>query len=204
MTVFVASIFTAAPALADIFNQETLKTHLRWNLMVPRDQFFINKKDGVLNIETVNLESFHVLAGEIARINANDQYIESVAYSKDNFPAKPATIIVKLKNPSVELFSFYRDADKKYILDFWINADLVSEKAAGFKKPLPLPTAAQEAVFAPKKEALNKNALLTRKSNFLPVVEVSKAKEDQEQPHPGFRDFRYGASFIWDCRPMIP
>jgi tetratricopeptide (TPR) repeat protein len=204
MTVFVASIFTAAPALADIFNQETLKTHLRWNLMVPRDQFFINKKEGFLNIETVNLESFHVMAGEMAKINANDQYIESIAYSKENFPARPATIIVKLKDPSVELFSFYRDADKKYILDFWINADLISEKAAAFKKPLPLPTGPVETVFTPKKEVVNKNALLTRKSSFLPVVEVTKVKEDEDIPHPGFRDFRYGASFIWDYRPMIP
>ena len=121
MTLFVASTFTTSLALADIFNQETLKTHLRWNLMVPRDQFFINKKEGILNIETVNLELFQTLSGELAKLDADGQYIESISYSKDNFPAKPATVTVKLKDPSVELFSFYRDADKKYILDFWIN-----------------------------------------------------------------------------------
>lgn len=204
LSLLLMTLFTAAPALADIFNQETLKTHLRWNLMVPRDQFFINKKEGILNIETVNLESFHTLAGELAKINPNEQYIESVTYSKDNFPAKPATVTVKLKDPSVELFSFYRDADKKYILDFWINADLISEKkTTAFKKPLALPVG-PEPVLMPKKEALNKNALLTRKSSFLPVVEVTKAREGEDLPHPGFRDFRYGASFIWDYRPMIP
>lgn len=204
MTLFVARLLSADSALAEIFNQETLKTHLRWNLMVPRDQFFINKKEGLLNIETVNLESFHTLAGEMAKISANEQYIESVSYSKDNFPARPATIIVKLKNPSVELFSFYRDADKKYILDFWINADLMAEKAVTFKKPLPLPKMPEIPLLLPKKEAINKNSLLNRKSPFLPVIDSSNARENEQLPNPGIRDFRYGASFIWDYRPMIP
>ena len=113
------NVFAAAPALADIFNQETLKTHLRWNLMVPRDQFFINKKEGVLIFETVNLEMFHVLAGELAKINADGQYIESISYSKENFPANLATIVVKLKDPSVELFSFFIGMLTKII--FWIS-----------------------------------------------------------------------------------
>jgi len=95
MTLYVASALSASPALADIFNQEILKTHLRWNLMVPRDQFFLNKKEGVLNIETVNLEMFHILAGELAKINADGQYIETITYSKENFPARPATITVE-------------------------------------------------------------------------------------------------------------
>lgn len=203
MTLFVASTLTTSVALADIFNQETLKTHLRWNLMVPRDQFFINKKEGVLNIETVNLELFHTLAGELAKINADGQYIENISYSKENFPARPATVTIKLKDPSVELFSFYRDADKKYILDFWINTDLISEKTAAFKKPLPLPIVPDLAM-VPKKESGTKNALLTRKSVILPVVEVTNEIADEKLPNPGFRDFRYGASFLWDYRPMIP
>ena len=203
MTLFVASTFTTSLALADIFNQETLKTHLRWNLMVPRDQFFINKKEGTLNIETVNLELFQTLAGELAKLNADGQYIESISYSKDNFPAKPATVTVKLKDPSVELFSFYRDADKKYILDFWINSDLISEKSTAFKKPLPLPVTS-DAAMVKKKKLVAKNDILNRKSSILPVVEVTNDIADEEPPHPGYRDFRYGASFIWDYKPMIP
>ena len=203
MTCLMASVLNAAPVLADIFNQETLKTHLRWNLMVPKDQFFINKKENILNIETVNLELFHTLAGELAKINANGQYIESISYSKENFPARPATVVIKLKDPSVELFSFYRDADKKYILDFWINADLVSEKTAAFKKPLALPEI-QSAPLPSKKDVMGKNPLLMTKSSILPMVEVTKERADEQVPNPGYRDFRYGASFFWDYRPMIP
>lgn len=202
MTLFVASGFSAASAVADIFNQETFKTHLRWNLVVPRDQFYINKKEGLLQLETVNLELFETLSGEIAKLAPQGQYVESISYSKDNFPARPATISVKLKDPSVELFSFYRDADKKYILDFWINSDLVADRPATFQKPLALPVT-QEPVMKVKKET-SKNDLLTRKSPILSTVEVTQEKVNEKLPNPGFRDFRYGASFIWDYQPMIP
>jgi hypothetical protein len=210
MTLIVASAFAVAPVLADIFNQETFKTHLRWNLVVPRDQFYVVKKEQILNLETVNLELFEKLAGELAKSNPHDQYVESISYSKENFPARPATISVKLKDPSVELFSFYRDADKKYILDFWINNDLLSASAVDFKKPLALPAptvaASKAKVVAPleKKEKSEKNDLLTQKGSILSIVEVTKEKVEEKRPNPGYRDFRYGASFIWDYEPMIP
>lgn len=202
-TLFVASALAASSVLADIIDQETFKTHLRWNLVVPRDQFYIVKRDQTLYIETVNLKMFETLAGDLTKLKTNGQYIESINYSKDNFPAKPATISVKLKDSSVELFSFYRDADKKYILDFWINTDLVSEKNAGFKKPLLIPTE-EKAPLAVKKIAPPKNALLNKKSAILPVVEVTKAAAEEKVTNPEYRDFRYGASFIWDYKPMIP
>ena len=201
MTLLVASGMTAAVALADIFNQEQFKTHLRWNLVVPRDQFFIVKREGVLNIETVNLELFDKLAGEISRFEKNTQYIEDVKFSKANFPARPATVSIKLKDPTVELFSFYRDADKKYILDFWINSDLVAEKPA-ISKPLPLPKVEAPIPKKKQKAALSKNDLLLQKSSILPALEVPEVSGSAINP--GYRDFRYGASFIWDNRAMIP
>lgn len=203
-TLCVASAFAASSVLADIINQENLKTHLRWNLVVPRDQFFIVKRDQTLFIETVNLEMFEKLAGDLAKVKLNGQYIDTINYSKDNFPAKPATISVKLKDQSVELFSFYRDADKKYILDFWINTDLVTEKTAGFQKPLTVPVEEKKPILITKKPSVLPANPLMQKSKILPVVEATQALADEKQINPGFRDFRYGASFIWDYQPMIP
>jgi tetratricopeptide (TPR) repeat protein len=204
MTLLAAGTLAVPSVLADVINQESFKTHLRWNLVVPKDQFYIVKKGDTLFIETVNLQLFEVLAGELAGITSNDQYIEKISYSKESFPAKPATITVKLKDPSVELFSFYRDADKKYILDFWINTDLISEKVAAFKKPLPLPLEKKLVPPSKKKPIASKNELLTRKSPFLSVVEVPVSKVDEKLPNPEYRGFRYGASFLWNYHPMIP
>lgn len=202
-TFFVASMLTASSVLADVINQESFKTHLRWNLIVPRDQFVVVKKNQNLHIETLNLQLFETLAGELAAIKPNDQYVESISYSKENFPARPATVIVKLKDPSVELFSFYRDADKKYILDFWINTDLISEKTPEFKKPLALPVEAPKPVKT-QKVSTDKNALLTRKSPLLPVVEVTQKDVSESLVNPEYRDFRYGANFFWNYSAMIP
>jgi hypothetical protein len=210
MTLCVASALSSAVALADVINQENLKTHLRWNLTVPRDQVYIVKRDQTLFFETVNLELFDQLSQELGRLKVNSQYVNDISYSKENFPSRPATITVKLKDPSVELFSFYRDADKKYILDFWINTDLVTEKVSSFQKPLPVPVETKKAVVPTPKPVAKTNdksptqILVNRKSNILPVVEATSSAADQKKVNPGFRDFRYGASFFWDYAPMIP
>ncbi len=194
----------AQVSLADIISQENLKTHLRWNLSVPRDQFFIVKKDQSLFIETVNLEMFEALSAEIGKLSLNSQYIDGVNYSKDNFPARPATISVKLKDPSVELFSFYRDGDKKYILDFWINTDLITEKTSALQKPLPIPVEEKKPQLISKKPLSKAPIALVQKSKILPAVVASQEAATEKQVNPEFRDFRYGASFIWDYGPMIP
>src|SRR3954468_9027172 len=103
-TLFVASMLAAYSSLADVINQENFKTHLRWNLVVPRDQVVIVKRDQTLNLETLNLQLFETVSNEVAKLKLNNQYVESVSYSKENFPARPATVFVKLKDPSVELF----------------------------------------------------------------------------------------------------
>lgn len=199
-TFIIASAWTATSVLADVINQETFKTHLRWNLMVPRDQLTVVKRDQTLYIETLNLQLFETIAGDLARISADSSYIQNVSYSKENFPSRPATVSVKLKDPSVELFSFYRDADKKYILDFWINSDLIAEKSPKMAKFQPLP---DEPVVTKKKVDLPaKNSLLTAKSKLLTNVEVKQSSE--VLMNPGYRDFRYGASFMWNYGAMIP
>src|SRR5690606_24825869 len=36
------------------------------------------------------------------------------------------------------------------------------------------------------------------------IVEVTESKARENSPNPDFRDFRYGASFVWNYDPMIP
>lgn len=209
LTALALILSVSATSLANSFNQEAFKTHLRWNIFAPRDQVFITKKDQTLTIETLNLQLFEKLANDFGKINADQVYVTSIRYSQENFPAKPATITVSLKDQSIELFSFYRDVDRKYILDFWINKDLVTERNAALSKPLPLPApetvkkAEIKKVVAPPSE--NKVLEARTNSKILPVVEASKPiTKDISKNNPDYRDFRYGASFIWDYQPMIP
>jgi outer membrane protein assembly factor BamD (BamD/ComL family) len=205
LTALALTISVFQTTLADSFNQETFKTHLRWNIVAPRDQVFITKKDQTLVIETLNLQLFEKLAHDFGRINADQIYVTDIKYSQENFPTKPASITVSLKDQSIELFSFYRDVDRKYILDFWINKDLVTERTAALSKPLPLPEVkkvpVRKAVIAQEKKVLPPRI----ESKILPIVEVDKTiTQDISKNNPDYRDFRYGASFVWDYLPMIP
>lgn len=203
LTILLFAITWSAVAYADVFSQESFKTHLRWNLIVPKEQVSIVKKDNQVILETLNLPLYEQLAGELAKLKRAEGYIETVTYNQENFPAKPAQAIVTLKNSSVELFSFYRDVDRKWILDFWVNTDTVPSSAASFKKPLPLPAevAPKAAAGAPKKKDIP-IALRAPKKSLLevvapPVVAVKKT-------NPEYRDFRYGAAFIWDYPALLP
>ncbi len=191
-------------AMAAIFNQEKFNTHLRWNLEVPKDQFFIVKTASDLKIETINLELFEKLVGELSALNLDKDYISKVNFSKENFPAKPATISLNLKDPSVELFSFYRDADKKYILDFWINSDAAPMKEVKIPKLLSPPKNSNLENEAVKLNDELPKKLIASKGSLLPIVEVTQEDASQSLMNPGYRDFRYGANFVWDYDPMIP
>ena len=191
---FFSLVYTTS-VFADYFSQETFKTHLRWNLVVPKEQVSLKKEGSTLTIESMNLELFEKLALELEKTQRAEGYIEKLTIEKGGFPSKPARVTVELKNPTVELFSFYRDLDKKWILDFWINSDLVPSKAASLQKPVekPLPV--------PKVEAVQPKPLAPGKS-LLEVVKVEEKKLPVKNPE--YRDFRYGASFFWNYEPLLP
>jgi tetratricopeptide (TPR) repeat protein len=201
---FSASLLVSLPALAELINQEKFKTHIRWNLNVPKEQIFIVKRDQVLFIETVNLDLFEKLSGEMAVMSPNGEYIENVSYSKDNFPTKPASILIRLKHPSIELFSFYRDADKKYILDFWINSDLAGDRILPKISPIPLPLTSGNKAKKSIQKSDFKIPLSVKKSSVLSVIDASPNVVNEKLTNSDFRDFRYGPSFIWNYQPMIP
>lgn len=189
------SVLYTSSVFADYFSQETFKTHLRWNLVVPKEQVSLKKEGATLVIESMNLELFEKLAGELEKTQRAEGYIEKLTIEKGGFPSKPARAVVELKNSAVELFSFYRDLDKKWILDFWINSDLVPSKAASLQKPVEKP------VIEAKVEPVKTKSLMPGKS-LLEVVKV----EDKKLPlkNPEYRDFRYGASFFWNYEPLLP
>jgi tetratricopeptide (TPR) repeat protein len=193
----------AVEALADIFNQEDLKTHLRWNLAVPRDQVTIVKDSNTVRIETQVLPVFDSMAAEISKASLNTNYITDISYAKDQFPSVPATITVKLNSTAVELFSFFRDADKKYILDFWINSDLLPEKVV-VRKEVKLPLKKEKVQIKKSEDSPNLIQDINKESSILPIIKIAPLEARTVNNSEGFRDFRYGANFIWNYRPMIP
>lgn len=190
-------------ALSAVFNQENLDTHLRWNLMVPKDAFFVSKDGSKVRLQTNNKDLFLDLSQNLKNLNLDKSYFSKVNVILSDSPQNSNAIEVELKDKTVELFSFYRDADKKHILDFWINTDVEIEKNPKISSVLPLPK--KDPVKIDPQPSVNQEPTEDDKlsESTLPVIKISPSKDDKSN-NLGVRDFRYGANFIWDYSPLIP
>lgn len=189
---FTRSIFS------QVLEQEVFKTHLRWNLAADKSQVnIINGKTAI--IETLNLAVFDKMVQDLAKISLEKSYVKNLSFSKENFPQKPARILIELANDSVELFSFYREVEDRFILDFWINLDQVSKKTAALKKTTLHKKVKTKSLKAKANKTVNQ---LKNKSKVLEKIIVA---EKFEKPRSRlYKDYRYGASFYWDYDPYMP
>lgn len=244
ISLFVLENFSFAQALID---QEKASTYLRWNFFTGRDQLQFNKVGNKVVIKTLNGDLYKNLKDELGGFKIDPTYILGITYKESENSANAGNamaIEIELKNDSVEMFSFYRERDKKYVVDFWMDGgDSVTINKAAVKKPVPdegdiadKSETADERVEAPV-VAPAKIAAKVTKPKVKKVVQnvelnnqevMSKAKEDKilssfivdpnlvavksekeleveeaESKKP-YRDFRYGATFIWDYDPIAP
>lgn len=252
LTIFFVSIFileniSFAQSLLD---QEKATTYLRWNFFTGRDQLQFNKKGNKVIIRTLNTELYNNLKAELSSLKIDPSYIKGVSYKEtdsDTSSANALAVEIELKNDSVEMFSFYRERDKKYVVDFWMDGDSVSLNKASVKKAVtenateeqgaaveeekvelpaaqPVKPAAPAITAAPKAkkpavkkepkevaaeviEKVKEDKLLSNividPSKPRALTEKELAMEEEESKKP-FRDFRYGATFIWDYDPIAP
>jgi len=180
------TLLLSLSAWGQVFSEQELKTHLRWNLHVQKDEIIVSKSGKNVDIQTMSLSLFEKLTKEMKALSLNQNYLTTMEASKENYPSKPASIKITLKDDSIELFSFYRDGDKKYILDFWINADVANKL-----KLEQLPT---QKLAVPEKVAPVKKVVIK-----MPIKDLNQVKSQSD-----YRDFRYGASFIWDYPAVVP
>jgi len=244
-------LFTANNAIAGtIFGQEKTSTYLRWNLFSNRDQLQINRVGSKVLIKTLNFNLFQSLKEEFQATQFESNYIADVKYNEQD-SNNVFSIDITLKNENVEIFSFYREREKKYVVDFWVEGDAssitkieskksaeVTEDAVGLTmsqkevvqpvvKPVVLPKAKEVNINTekPKKARKVSNIDETAVKNEKVIDQVKEDKilssiiidpnkksektaaeleleaEDSKKP---FRDFRYGATLIWDYDPIIP
>ena len=253
LTIFLLSLIilennSFAQALLD---QEKATTYLRWNLFTGRDQLQFSKVGNKVVIKTLNATVYNNLKDELSSITLDPLYLSKVQFvdsTSGGNSLNAMAIEVELKNENVEMFSFYRERDKKYVVDFWMDGDTVSLNKAAVVKPDDikveppakieiLPKAAKTV--APKVEANEPKIVSAKKVTTTAIAKPfePKAKEialekkisadpdissfivdpkkmgqksqaeldaeeaDSKKP---YRDFRYGATFIWDYDPIAP
>lgn len=181
--------FTFAMMLSSLYastvDQKIFKTHLRWMFNMAEGQVNIKQTNDNLLIKTLDQKTFEKIKKDLVLLKTESNYIKSINFDSKGLPTQAATINVKLKDRSIESFSFYKASDKRYIVDFWINEDLVLKK----KK-----TKVQKLV----KKLPKRKPVLAKK------ITKKKPRVVKENKISLYRDFRYGSSFLFDLKARLP
>jgi TolA-binding protein len=250
---FVISTILENSAVAQaLLDQEKATTYLRWNLFTGRDQLQFNKVGNKVVIKTLNNELFNNLKNELADVNLDPQYLNKISFVENSNGSNAMAVEVELKNENVEMFSFYRERDKKYVIDFWTDGgdavslnrsavlkpaenkeavvaekvktkapvapSKISEVSSADKEPKIIAAKSKVTLSVPKEQPMPKSDLALEKkieadkdlSSFVidpsRVSKKSMAELDAEEASSKkpYRDFRYGATFVWDYDPIAP
>lgn len=203
----VSLILSSASLYADVISIEKSLTHLRLNLFAHRDFLTVDKRSDVIVIKTLQKELFEELEAELKKHNFDPQYIHSVVAPKSP-EGQAYTIELRLADQTVELFSFYRDREKKFVLDLWRD-DPVQKKIPELLATNPVPTVTQIPPLAKRPEPKMVETKKTQTKTSTDVVNRVEAKAAPASSPVAIkvkeeRDFRYGAPFISDYEPISP
>ncbi len=193
---------TIPEVFSQVLSQEKAKTHLRWNIFTDKENLVIEKRGNRLLLKTLNTTFFNEIASKVKSLPKEKYYLKSVVVNVPGSKNNVSTIEVTMAD-NVEVFSFFRDRDKKHVFDFWKEED---------DKLLPTDGQTKTKVVLSKetkKEKKAKRALKKKKEQKAAAVKKllkkpGKIIAKKIVRNPGYRDFRYGASFVWDYEGFGP
>jgi len=207
LTLLVA-IFAAGEVFAELVQQNVTKTHYRLHLFVQRDMVVIEKRGSSVFIKSLNTGVLNNLKKELLPLKPVTKYFKSIVYNEPSAKNNNIeSIEIKLSSQDVELFNFYRDREKKYVVDFWRDADSVNAANAAVQKKISdIEKAKKDAqevgVVAPVGKKSNKITFTKKpKKKRTPKKQGLRKVVNKLKP---YRDFRYGAAFVWDYEALKP
>jgi tetratricopeptide (TPR) repeat protein len=185
-TILIAAFISTASA--KIVETETNDGFFRTKLYAQKELLKVNKLGNKITLKTLNNEVYEELLKDLKAIN-NKKFISKI----NNVEPREGNnlfIVELVLKPGVEVFSFYKNRDKAYFVDFWKEEKPLKRKMSAIKAPA-------------KKKAVAKPIVVKRKSAPKKVVRVKVVKKAPKKVSK-YRDFRYGASFIWDYKALNP
>lgn len=164
-----------------VINQTQMKDNLRLEIYLPKDALTVQKNENILSIKILKPQYFEKIVSKLDKIQINKDYVSKIEGKKPEKPTDVPSLEIYLPGNQIEVFSFYRDNENKQIIDFWINVDA-------------LPKTVDTAIPPP----VRKVASVTKEKVNYPKKFLRPKLENN-----AFRDFRYGAAFVWNYPPLI-
>lgn len=197
-------VFSCPETFAEVIREENASTHLRWNVFTAKENIVVEKRGERVLLKTLNTGFYNEAKKELQSLKKNSKYIKSLKFQEPNGENNVSTIEIALAGDDVEVFNFYREREQKHVFDFWKEGtdeqtfkDL--EKQAKKKK-----TASSDGKVTTAKEKVKNPPFLKKTEEKKEVAPTEKLVEKVIDKNPGFRDFRYGASFIWNYESFGP
>lgn len=193
---FVCLLIVLSPeVLSAVLKQEVNKTHLRWNIFTDKSNLVVEKRGNKVALKTLNNDLYSTLKEDLKKVKKNNRYLKSVRFDDNANGNNAFAVEIELANADVEVFNFFREREKRHVLDFWSEA---ADKET--LKPVKKRVAKTKL---PKKKAAKAKPIIKPVLKAKPVKKVAK-KKIRKVKDDGYRDFRYGASFIWDYDSLSP
>jgi tetratricopeptide (TPR) repeat protein len=196
LTLILGSLL-ALPCFSQLLTQEANTTHLRLNVFTDRNFLDVEKRGERILLRSLNQVVIEQLMDELNMRPPDKAYVSSFRLLQ-NAEGRVPTIELNLANPRVELFSFYRDRERRHVLDLWLDQAQRNQK----------PTTVVESTPVVNKDEVARKDSTTQPARPRTMRTAPPAAPAVATPAPApvshHRDFRYGASFIWDYAPMAP
>jgi predicted Zn-dependent protease len=194
------SVLFAQPLFSAVVSLDPTSSYLRIEIASEKNHLVIDKKGSTVFLRTLNSALFTQVAEELANLKLPQKYFKGLRSIPPGENDNISTIAFELIDPTVEVFSFYKDREKNHVLDFWRENDEVAESSAAIAKvetiePIPqkLPPVIKRPALKAQKNSKREMASV---ESTIPVVAAPVVQT--------MRDFRYGASLTWDYAPLVP
>ena len=91
----------------DLVIQEKLKSHLRWNFFVNKDEITISKKNNRVIIKTLNSVLLNKIFKSLSALDMTSGHISKIEKLKKSDTSNLENIIISLTPKDIEIFNFY-------------------------------------------------------------------------------------------------
>ena len=180
----------------NFFHREYFETHLRWSIDVSRDEVVVSRERERILIKSLNEKVLDKIEKEIREKGLNTRYFKKGRWERSRDQNNFSFIALELQRSDIELFTFYGEDEKKYIIDFWGGAIFTEKVATQETKGRTLASyQANKKKIKKKQRTEVKTKTKVRSSSLKKMARLKKGP---------YRDFRYGAPFIWHYDPLAP
>jgi tetratricopeptide (TPR) repeat protein len=206
LTFFLITFGITGSVFAQLVDQTSQKSHLRWKIKATKELVRVSKKASTVTIQSLDPDFFERFSADVAKLKKNNNYHAKYIFTAPKVPGSPYKLNITLKDDSIELFSFYKREQGGYILDFWINQDVVATKESSLASTPKIVKVAKlnRKKIVKKKKPSNKVSDVFGNKNNNKFNIINPEDVIDKQTGKKFRDFRYGAAFIWDYKAQIP